>query len=149
MEFLDEVINKAKKVADVAGKKTDDAVQYSKLKIKEAQLNGDIRNKFEKLGSLIYQMAKSDDKNNDEFDALIAEIDECYEKLSDIDGKIDELKNEVTCPKCGKKTKRENEFCPKCGEKLPEPPAEDEYDFSDDETAEDEIKVDKDDETEE
>ena len=33
---------------------------------------------------------------------------------------LDELKNVVTCPKCGAKTKNDNAYCPKCGAKLPE-----------------------------
>lgn len=126
MSFLDDVINTTKNVAVTAGKKTDVAVQFSKLKIKEAQLNGDIKNKFEKLGALIYQMAKTDDKDNKDFDALVSEIDECYARLAEIDEKLDEYKKEVTCPDCGAKTKRENSYCPKCGKKLPERPVEQE-----------------------
>ncbi len=122
MSFIDDVINTTKSVAATAGKKTDAAVQFSKLKIKEAQLTGDVKSKFEKLGEMVYQMAKSGEKSSDEFDSLIAELDECYEKLAEIDSKLDELKNEVTCPGCGAKTKRENSYCPKCGTKLPEPP---------------------------
>ena len=120
MSFLDDVISTTKTVAASAGKKTDEAVQFSKLKIKAAQLNSDIKSKFEKLGSTIYQMAKSDDKNNEEFDALIAEIDECYTKLEEVEAKLDALKEQVTCPGCGAKTKNDNAFCPKCGAKLPE-----------------------------
>ena len=128
MGFLDDVINTTKSVAATAGKKTDEAVQYSKLKIKTAQLNSDIKNKFEKLGALIYQMAKTDEKNNEEFDLLIGEIDDCYALLDDIEAKLNELKKEVVCPGCGAKTKNDNAFCPKCGTKLPvkeEPAAQD------------------------
>lgn len=119
MGFLDDVISTTKNVAATAGKKTDEAVQFSKLKIKAAQLNSDIKNKFEKLGALIYQMAKTDEKNNEEFDLLIGEIDDCYAMLDDIEEKINDLKKEVVCPGCGEKTKNENAFCPKCGAKLP------------------------------
>jgi len=69
MSFLDDVISTGKNVVSAAGKKTDEAVRFSKLKIKESQLNGDIKNKFEKLGALIYQMAKSGEKDNEQFDA--------------------------------------------------------------------------------
>ncbi len=124
MSFLDDVFNTTKNVAAAAGKKTDVAVQISKLKIKEAQVNGDIKAKFEKLGSLIYQMKKTDEKDSEAFDALVAELDECYAKLDEISEKVDEYKNEVSCPDCGVKTKRDNNFCPKCGAKLPERPVE-------------------------
>ncbi|MBD5130193.1 MAG: hypothetical protein HDT43_09750 [Ruminococcaceae bacterium] len=123
MSFLDDVISTGKNVVSAAGKKTDEAVRFSKLKIKESQLNGDIKNKFEKLGALIYQMAKSGEKDNEQFDAYISEIDGCYEELAEIERSFDELRNEVTCPGCGAKCKDENSFCPKCGSKLPEKPA--------------------------
>lgn len=123
MSFLDNVISTGKNVVSTAGKKTDEAVRFSKLKIKESQLNGDIKNKFEKLGALIYQMAKSGEKDNEQFDAFIAEIDGCYEELAGIEKKFDELRNEVTCPSCGAKCKDDNAFCSKCGARLPEKPA--------------------------
>lgn len=126
MGFLDDFISTTKNVAATAGKKTDEAVQYSKLKIKAAQLNSDIKNKFEKLGALIYQMAKADEKNDEAFDAIMAEIDACYEELESIEAKLDELKNEVACPGCGAKTKNDNSYCPKCGTKLPERPVTEE-----------------------
>ncbi len=122
MSFLDDVISTGKNVVSAAGKKTDEAVRFSKLKIRESQLNGDIKSKFEKLGALIYQMAKSGEKDNEQFDALMAEIDGCYGELADIDKQYDELRNEVTCTGCGEKCKLDNNYCPKCGAKLPERP---------------------------
>lgn len=138
MSFLDDVISTGKNVVSAAGKKTDEAVRFSKLKIKESQLNGDIKSKFEKLGALIYQMAKSGEKDNEQFDAYIAEIDGCYDELADIEKQFDELRNEVTCPGCGAKCKDENSFCPKCGAKLPEKPVPEEPEDKIDETKDDE-----------
>lgn len=120
MSFLDDVISTTKSVAEKAGKKTDEAVKFSKLKIKKAQINGDIKTKFEKLGAMIYQMAKSDEKDDDEFNAAIAELDDCYVKLAEVEKQLDDLNNEVACTSCGAKTHKDNSFCPKCGTKLPE-----------------------------
>lgn len=124
MGFLEDVFNTGKNVVSTAGKKTDEAVKLSKLKIKESQINSDIRTKFEKLGEMIYQMKKSGEQDNAAFEEAVAAVDECYTQLDDVRRQIDELKNQVTCPKCGLKTKDENSFCPKCGTKLPEKPAE-------------------------
>ncbi len=126
MSFIDDVISTGKSAVSAAGKKTDEVVRFSKLKMKESSLNSDIKNKYEKLGELIYQMAKSGDKDNAEFDKYIAELDECYAGLAEIAAQLDELRNEVTCPKCGAKTKNDNAYCPKCGAKLPEKPTESE-----------------------
>lgn len=120
MGFIDDVISTGKNAVSAAGKTTDKAVKFSKLKMKESSLNSDIKTKYEKLGELIYRMAKSGEKSNEEFDAYIAELDACYEGLAEISNQLDDLRNEVTCPKCGAKTKNDNAFCPKCGAKLPE-----------------------------
>lgn len=120
MSFLDDVISTTKSVAEKAGKKTDEAVKFSKLKIKKAQINGDIKVKFEKLGAMIYQMAKDDEKDDEAFNTAIAEIDDCYSKLAEVEKQLDELNNEVSCTSCGAKTHKDNSYCPKCGTRLPE-----------------------------
>lgn len=119
MGFFDEFLSTTKNVASTAGKKTDEAVKISKLKVKKAQINSDIKAKYEKLGALVYQMAKADEKDGDAFDAAIADIDASCDALADIYKQIDELTGIVTCEKCGAKTKNDNNFCPKCGTKLP------------------------------
>lgn len=122
MSFLDNVINTTKNVAATAGKKTDETIRVSKLKVKVSQLNSDIKNKNEKLGALVYEMAKSGEKDTEAFDAIIAELDAANEELADIEKQLDDVKGVVTCPSCGAKTDNENAFCPKCGGKLPEKP---------------------------
>lgn len=124
MSFLDGVINTTKSAAATAGKKTDEAVRFTKLKIKESQTTGDIKARFEKLGQMAYEMNKSQNADVALFDAEIAEIDKLYEKLAEINLLLDDLRQEVTCTKCGAKTKKDNSFCPKCGAKLPEKPVE-------------------------
>ena len=114
MSFVDNVINTTKNVAATAGKKTDEAIRTSKLKIKSSQLNSDIKSKYEKLGTLVYEMSRTGEKDTEAFDAMIAEIEK----------QLDELKGKVACPACGVKTDNDNAFCPKCGAKLPEKPVE-------------------------
>ena len=123
MSILDDVISTTKSVAATAGRKTDEAVKFSKLRIKKAQIKGDIKVKFEKLGALVYQAEKSGEKDNDELTALISELDASHAELEETNALINELRNEVACPNCGAATDKDNSFCPKCGTKLPEPPA--------------------------
>ncbi len=133
MSFVDNVINTTKNVAATAGKKTDEAIRVSKLKFKATQLTGDIKAKNEKLGALVYEMAKSGEKDTEAFDVLIAELDAINAELTDIDKQLDGLKGVVACPSCGTKTDDDNTFCPKCGAKLPEKPAEPEPEVTIDE----------------
>ena len=123
MSFFDDVINTTKSAAATAGKKTDEAVRFTKLKIKESQVSGDIKAHFEKLGQMAYEMKKSENADAAVFEAEVEEIDKLYDKLSEINLMLDDLRQEVTCTSCGAKTKSDNSFCPKCGAKLPEKPA--------------------------
>lgn len=122
MSFFDDVINTGKNVVSTAGKKTDSAVRLSKLKIKETQINNDIRSRYEKLGEFIYQASKSGEKNEDELNEHLTGLNDCYTELEEISKQTDELKNMVTCPKCGAKHKDDDAYCSVCGEKLPEKP---------------------------
>ena len=98
-------------------------MRFTKLKIKESQTSSDIKAHFEKLGQMAYEMKKAENPDAALFDAEIEEIDKLYEKLSEINLLLDDLRQEVTCTACGAKTKSDNAFCPKCGAKLPEKPA--------------------------
>ncbi len=147
MGIFDNAINTVKDVAASAGKKTDEAIKFSKLKIQESQINGEIENNFRELGEVVYSMYKDNEKPNPEFDALIKELDEHYQSLENIGVEIDELRNEVACPECGAKTDNSNSYCPKCGAKLPiklEPqkPEEDTVNSDEEDTAEMELTED-------
>lgn len=137
MGFFDNVLNTGKNVVSTAGKKTDSAVKLSKLKIRETQINNDIRSRYEKLGELCYQAYKAGEKNEDELNEQLTGLDNCYTELEDISKQTDELKNMVTCPKCGAKHKDDDIFCSICGAKLPEKPKpEPEPEAADDKTEE-------------
>lgn len=126
MSFVDNIVSTTKNVAATAGKKTGEAIGISKLKVKNTQINIDIKSKNEKLGALVYSMAKSGEKDTEAFDALIAEIDAANAELEENNKQLDELRGKVTCTACGVKTDNDNVFCPKCGAKLPEKPAAEE-----------------------
>ena len=65
MSFLDDIINTTKSAAATAGKKTDEAVKFTKLKIKESQTTGDIKSHFEKLGEMAYEILVNGKKPGD------------------------------------------------------------------------------------
>ena len=90
MSFFDDVINTTKNAAQTAGKKTDEAVRFTKLKIKESQTSSDIKAHFEKLGQMAYEMKKAENPDAALFDAEIEEIDKLYEKLSEINLLLDD-----------------------------------------------------------
>ena len=58
MSFFDEFLSTTKSVASTAGKKGDDAVKFSKLKLKAAQINSEIKDKYKIVGSALPILVK-------------------------------------------------------------------------------------------
>ena len=55
---LNSLLDKAISVANVAGKKTEEMVEASKLKLQEVSVNADLQDCYEKIGSLVYRSKK-------------------------------------------------------------------------------------------
>ena len=91
MSFLDEVISTGKNVVSTAGTKGKEAVNFTKLKIRASQINVEIKAKYEKLGEMIYEMAKSGEKNNEAFDAMVAEVDALFAEQADLEKQVSAL----------------------------------------------------------
>ena len=118
MDAFDNVAKTAKDLAETAGKKGEELLRISKLKIKETQIKRDISIKFEKLGKMYYELNKMGDDNKLIFKEIIASIDELKAELNDVRDAIGEIKGTVSCSVCGATNPSDADFCTKCGEKL-------------------------------
>lgn len=131
---LDDLINSAKNLVDIAGKKTDNVVEVSKLKYQCVQMSAELKSLYEKLGNAVYTMVKSDFSNKELMDSLIEEIDSLKERIDQVNQEIAKRKNIRVCPACGSRNEKDACYCNKCGNKLdasapqeeeePEPSAE-------------------------
>lgn len=128
--FFDEVVEKARIVADAAGKKTGELVELSKYKIDSIRINNDIEKLYRQLGQAVYSMVKGGYDNHDLVEGLTEEIDELLLHLDIINEKLGEMKQLSYCPACGAKNSRENFYCTRCGSRLKNE-FEDEFDDSD------------------
>lgn len=118
MDTFDNVAKTAKDLAETAGKKGEELLKISKLKIKETQIKRDISVKYEKLGKMYYELAKTGDENKLIFKEIIADIEELHSELSEVIAMIGEIKGVEACSVCGAKNPIDAKFCVKCGEKL-------------------------------
>lgn len=118
MGILDDVFDKAKNVANMAGKKTEEFVEVSKLKLEENQLKGDLEKAFAKLGHIMYELLKSDSENQKLVGACVEEIDEIAARLNTIENRVAEAKKQVKCPVCGINNQAEAYYCHRCGSRL-------------------------------
>ena len=101
MANINEFINTAKELADLAGKKAGEAVEVSKLKINNVKINGEIQKTYEKLGAFVYKFRKSGEENNELIDMCVKEIDELLAALEENEKRINETRHKVKCPDCG------------------------------------------------
>lgn len=121
MNVLDSIIDKAKDVAGAAGKKTGELVEISKYKLQAAQIHGDIRSGYEKLGSAVYSMVKAEYDNPELINSVVEDIDELLSKLEEVEEKIAQLRRVVKCPCCKASNPAESRYCSRCGCKLEQP----------------------------
>ena len=118
MGRFDDFLNKAKTVANVAGKKTGEMVELSKLKLQAVQLNGDIQKSYERLGAIVYEQEKTGTDSSYLIRVCISEIDALLVALNELNDKIADSKTSVKCPNCGAGNPAESVFCSRCGSTL-------------------------------
>ena len=118
MGKLDEVLAKAKDLAKVAGNKTEEVVELTRLKIQASQLRGDIDANYLKLGEIIYELNKAGTENEELISMCIAEIESQRTELAELTNRIDEMKNVVKCSECLAANPVGALYCARCGARL-------------------------------
>jgi len=116
---FESVWSKAREVAGVAGQKTNELVEFSKLKVSILQLTSELGELYKKLGSIYYQQ-KHNGKTTDEAELLelITSINETHAAIAENETRLSELRKAVKCPVCGTENKQDANFCMGCGAKM-------------------------------
>jgi len=115
MNDFNAILGKVKNWANAAGKKTEEVVEASKLKLQIVSLNGEISKAYEELGTMVYHAAKNNEPVGEEMDSVMEKIDELLEKLAALEGKVGEIKKVRTCGNCGATCPADAQFCSRCG----------------------------------
>lgn len=120
MGTFEDVLCKAKSMAESAGKKTSDMVEVAKLKMEAAETEKDIASTLEGLGRLIYDGRKADEDVTALVDECILKLDELNQKLGETRDKICEYQKVIRCKQCGAVNEDDSVYCRKCGSKIQE-----------------------------
>ena len=118
MANINEFINTAKELADLAGKKAGEAVEVSKLKINNVKINGELQKTYEKLGAFVYKYKKNGEVNDELIDMCVKEIDDLLSALEANEQKINETRHKIKCADCGAINDLQASYCAKCGAQL-------------------------------
>lgn len=116
--MFDELIMKAKDLADAAGKKTAELYEISKYKYECVKLNNELKHLYERLGSSVYSMEKGNYRNPDLIDGLCEEIDDQLARIHTVNDIIADKKNQTVCGVCGTRNAAESTYCGKCGSRI-------------------------------
>ena len=111
---LNEIIEKAKELAQTASEKSQEFYQISKLKIEIGELKLKRDKNFNAIGKQVYD-AKKAGEELPSFDALVEEIDLLNADIEEKKDAISEIKNSKRCPNCGADISEDDPFCAKCG----------------------------------
>lgn len=114
MANFDEIIEKAKEIAQTAGEKSQEVYLISKYKVAIAELKMKKEKNFASIGKKVYDAAKEGTDAPD-FSAIIEEIDLLNADIEEKKDLISAIKNTVRCSECGADISADDPFCPKCG----------------------------------
>lgn len=117
MATWEDVVCKAKELADAAGRKVADVADLTKQKLKLAENDRAIRDAMEALGHLYYDSCKGDPMNSELANELICQIDELKAANEELQAEIDSRCGQKTCS-CGGTNPADAAFCNHCGNKL-------------------------------
>lgn len=118
MDKFDDVLQKAKDMAETAYKKTGDAIDIGKQRVEIASLNGKISNLYEQLGRKAIEDLK--ETENEDVCLIINNIKSLEDKVEELKTNILNTKGKVVCPNCKKELDINTKFCSYCGAKVNE-----------------------------
>ena len=112
-----EILEKIKKVVASNTQKavrfSNDAVDFTKLKIKISDVKSKLDDKYIQIGMAVYE-----EREESDIEAICQDIAVLREQLEEYKRKLSEYKNQKICSACGTVCELEDTFCKKRGEKF-------------------------------
>lgn len=124
MPFFDNVSKIAKSVGDTAknaAKKSEDAVEKTKLSMAISSEEEKIKEYYNRLGQIVFDKIEKGEIEDSDLSIIYSDILNSKNIIENTKLRILELKNIKVCSKCGNKVKLDVAFCPKCGTKIENP----------------------------
>lgn len=118
MAMFEDVLSRAKSMAQSAGKKTEELVELTKTKVQIGDLRREISSLYEGLGRLVYDSRHSEESVDELVDACVEQLDEQLKELARLEERVMESKSVIRCDSCGSFNAQDASFCNQCGKKL-------------------------------
>ncbi|HIS69522.1 MAG TPA: zinc ribbon domain-containing protein [Candidatus Gallacutalibacter stercoravium] len=118
MGIFEDVVITARSAVNLVGKKAEQIVDVSKLRLTAADLNNEIAERYEALGKMVYRARKTGEGSDALVDGCVEVLDRLYEQLDEINDQLATAHNRIKCKACGYENLQDAVFCSKCGVKL-------------------------------
>lgn len=118
MDWLEKVKKGVAKTAKGAVKVSGDALEFTKAKIKLADINSSIDELYTQIGKSMYKSLKTGAEPQIDIEEIIEKIDALKEEAKVIEKNLAQVTNKINCPVCGARCDTQSPYCPKCGEKI-------------------------------
>lgn len=112
-DIVERIKNVVNSTTKKAVKLSGDAIDYTKIKLKIADVKSKLDEKYAKIGLAVYE-----DNNEENIEAICEDIKALRDELDEYRIRLSEYKNQKTCGKCGAICEKEDTFCKSCGEKF-------------------------------
>jgi len=118
MALWDDLVANAQSAVNTVGKRTNELIDVSKLRLNIAEVGKKITAEYTEIGRLFCEGKKQEADVSTEMEEHLATVEELNAQMDALNERLLELKKTVKCPNCGTENTKDNLFCPKCGAKL-------------------------------
>lgn len=118
MDALDQTVEKAKEIFNVACKKTGEVVTLQKQKIDLAALENKLNKSYAKLGRLVFERMKDTEIDSPAIAEVVLDIKGRLFDVERLRDEISKAQGKITCAECGAKVPASSSFCNFCGARL-------------------------------
>ena len=120
MVTFDDVLYKAKNLAEVAEKKAGDWIDVTKLKWAVNSLQKEQAATYEGMGRLWFEAHESGKDVTDMLEECCAHIKKLDTRIAGLQDRILQYKDAMRCPACTEANPMDSTYCRKCGAKMTE-----------------------------
>ena len=117
-ETADQVGGAAWSGAVKAGRTAENAVMYTRLRLHTAELSGQVRDRLQAVGELVYATHTGNPSDSGELQRLLGEIDALRRAIRENERTMASLRGVLVCPACGAVSPADHAYCEQCGQAL-------------------------------
>lgn len=101
-----------------AGKRAEDALRYTRLKVEILDLRSRVQLQMRKIGELVYATHSGNPTSSDQLQEALQEADRLNETIEEHQRALAALRGAQICGVCGAANRPESAYCTQCGQPL-------------------------------